>query len=87
MHIVTLMHEAKELMETGWISLPRPEAQHLIDIRLGRFPLYAVIEESDRIQRLAIEARDKSPLPEKLDRDIISTAISTAYLDFWKTRA
>jgi predicted nucleotidyltransferase len=37
MHMLRLLFEGIELLETGWITLPRPEKDLLISIRTGEF--------------------------------------------------
>ena len=40
MHVIRLYGEAKELMESGRITLPRPNRDELIEIRRGKYSLY-----------------------------------------------
>jgi uncharacterized protein len=82
MHVVRLFGEAKELMETGRITLPRPNKDHLIDIRLGKFPLSQIREMSRDLEAEALAARDKSPLQEKTDMKKISDLITYAQFYF-----
>src|SRR5208337_124527 len=44
MHVIRLYSEAKELMSTGYITLPRPEKDLLIDIRRGKYTLGQIKE-------------------------------------------
>lgn len=44
MHAVRIAAEAKELLLTGAITFPRPEAERLIQIRTGQVP-YKEVEE------------------------------------------
>ena len=46
MHVVRLYGEAKELMERGRITLPRPNKDELIAIRLGKYSLAEIKELS-----------------------------------------
>lgn len=87
MHIVRLMMEAEELMRCGWVTLPRPEKDYLMDIRRGKYPLNAVIEEADRLQRAALEAQQRSPLPEQIDRSEVSKLVSECYRQHWASKA
>lgn len=84
MHIIRLYGEAIELMETGKITLPRPNAAHLIDIRLGKFQLYEVKDMALELESKAKAMRDISLLPERVDRAAISALISEIYRDFWQ---
>lgn len=85
MHIIRLFGEAKELMETGKITLPRPNAKELIDIRLGKYKLTEIRTWARQLEAEALEASDKSPLPARIDRDAISKIIASQYRDFWAT--
>lgn len=85
MHIIRLMGEAKELMETGVITLPRPNADELIAIRKGQYKLYEFEKWANGLEKDALAAAEKSPLPERIDRAAISALISQIYLEFWET--
>lgn len=84
MHITRLLHEARELMQTGTITLPRPEKDLLIDIRKGKYKLYELEKLNDGLEREALAAKEKSLLPDSVDRKAISKLISQTYLDYWK---
>ena len=83
MHITRLLHEVKELMEAGTITLPRPERELLIDIRRGRFKLYELEQMNNELEVAALAAQAKSALPDRVDRAAVSRAISQTYLDYW----
>jgi predicted nucleotidyltransferase len=83
MHIIRLLGEAKEYMESGRIMLPRPNADELIAIRNGKYKLFELTEWADTLEREAIAARDKSSLPEKVDRLAISKKLADAYQFFY----
>lgn len=83
MHVVRLYGEAKELMETGKITLPRPNKDLLIDIRLGKYKLSEIREMAETLEAEALAAREKSPLSESIDREAISNLITYAQLQFW----
>ena len=52
MHIVRRYGEAKELMESGRITLPRPHREELIEIRLGKYTLAEIRELSLQLEGL-----------------------------------
>ncbi len=85
MHIIRLYGEAKELMETGKITLPRPNADELISIRLGKYKLTEIRTWARQLEAEALASSDKSPLPARIDRDAISKIIASQYRDFWET--
>lgn len=86
MHIVRLYSEAKELMETGYITLPRPDKNELIAIRQGKYTLSEIRAMGRQLEADALAASDRSPLPARIDRDAISKIVATAYQDFWEER-
>jgi uncharacterized protein len=83
MHIIRLLSEAKELMEDGRITYPRPEVEVLKDIRRGKYKLTELQEMGEQIRAEAEKARDKSSLPDKVDRAAISKLIADVHLEFY----
>lgn len=86
MHIIRLYGEAKELMQRGRITLPRPNKDELIEIRKGKYRLGEVQELGRQLESEALAAQADSPLPETVDRDAISRLIAEVHLDFWDRR-
>jgi hypothetical protein len=84
MHLIRFHGEAQELVERGEITLPRPNAADLIQIRLGKYKLSGVIELGKVLQQEDSEAKSCSPLPAKADKEAVSRLIAQVYLDFWK---
>lgn len=82
-HIVRLLGEGAELMQEGTITYPRPDVDLLLDIRRGKYQLYQVHEMVNALENVLISCRDKSSLPETVDRQAISVAIADTYMDFW----
>lgn len=83
MHITRLLHEVRELLDSGTITLPRPEKDLLIDIRKGRFKLYELEQLNNQLEVEALEAAKLSGLPERVDRGAISRLVGQTYLDYW----
>ena len=83
MHVIRLYGEAKELMETGRITLPRPNKDELIAIRQGKYALSEIRQMGKDLEADAVAASAKSPLPESVDRDRISRLVTQIHLDFW----
>ncbi len=83
MHVIRLYGEAKELMETGSITLPRPNAGELVDIRNGKYKLSEIREMGRQLESEALNASDKSPLPDRINRQKISEVIAQTYREFW----
>jgi len=64
-HSLRLLEELIELMNTGKITFPRPNAGFLRDIKLGKVSLDEVEDWHTTLSCLAEEAEEKSELPEK----------------------
>lgn len=86
MHIIRLLGEGTEFMQSGQITLPRPEPERslLISIRTGEFgtleQLLALADE--KFGELA-QAEAKSPLPLDVDRNAISQLVAQTYMKFY----
>ena len=81
MHAVRVLEQAKELLSTGHITFPRPEAYTLLKIRNGEVPFKRVSELiTDGIEELEA-CVEKSTLPEKPDRHAADSIILEAYED------
>ena len=86
MHVIRLYGEAKELMETGHITLPRPNKDELIAIRQGKYTLSEIRQMGNDLEADALRAANDSPLPARVPREHISELISGIYLDFWQDK-
>ena len=56
MHVIRLYGEAKELMEHGRISLPRPDRDQLVEIRKGKYNLHEIQELGQQLEAEALSA-------------------------------
>ena len=83
MHVIRLYGEAKELMEKGQITLPRPNRDELIRIRNGKYSLTEVQELGRKLESDALAAQERSPLPDTVDRDAISRLLTDVHLQLW----
>jgi predicted nucleotidyltransferase len=84
MHAVRLLNEAIELMNTGKITLPRPERKLLIDIRAGQWTLDKLSNHVNQLFMDLDNASKTSSLPETPDRVKLSRIICEAYQTHWK---
>ena len=84
MHVIRLYGEAKELMEHGRITLPRPNRDELIEIRRGEYSLAEIQELGAQLESEALAAQTTSPLPDAIDRDAISQLLADVHLQFWR---
>jgi uncharacterized protein len=85
MHVIRLYGEAKELMQDGRITLPRPNKQELIEIRNGKYSLKEVQELGAQLESEALASQSTSPLPDQINRDAISKLISNVHLQYWSS--
>lgn len=76
-HAVRVANEAIELMETGKITLPRPERTLLKAIRLGKIPFDRVQDMVEENLSLVEQAVAKSALPEQPDWAYADRLVST----------
>lgn len=70
-HAVRVAHEAIEFLTTQHITFPRPEAAHLLDIKLGKLPFQEVGEQIENLLLDVEEAVVKSKLSDSFDQKII----------------
>src|SRR5437762_2913424 len=69
MHIIRLYGEAKELMQEGRITFPRPNRDELVAIRSGKYSLAEIQELGRQLESEALAAQAGSPLPDIVDRN------------------
>ena len=85
MHVIRLYGEAKELMENGRITLPRPHRHELIEIRKGKYSFSEIRELGAQLESEALATQASSPLPDEVDRDAINVLLADTHLRFWGT--
>jgi len=64
-HSIRLVRQVTELMETGSMVFPRPEAEMLLDIRNGKYTKEKMEEIYSQVVSVAEAARKKSVLPDR----------------------
>jgi hypothetical protein len=78
-HAVRVARQAIELLTTGNITFPRPDAPQLLQIKQGLLPYSAVAEELEGlVEQVEIVAAD-SALPEKSDHRLIDDTVLRYY--------
>ncbi len=83
MHVIRLLGEGIELMQTGQITYPRPNKELLIRIRSGQVDLESIRELADMLFTDLDGAQASSHLPDNVDRDLASQFLVDFYLKFW----
>lgn len=86
-HAVRVGHEALELLATGWITFPLPNATHVRAIKVGELPYAAVAEEIEWLLERIEAAQATSALPEAPDLRFIDDIVCGAYGDVVRARA
>ena len=64
-HSIRLVKQVTELMETGTMVFPRPDAELLLDIRNGKYTKEELEELHNEVVAEAEAARDRSVLPDR----------------------
>jgi predicted nucleotidyltransferase len=72
-HLIRALRVCVEFLQTSEMIVKRPDAQELIAIKQGQWPLEQVHEEAELLFTRAQEAYHTSSLPEKPDRAKIET--------------
>jgi hypothetical protein len=78
-HAVRVGHEAIELLKYHEIYFPRPEAAHLLDIKLGKLAYKEVAEEIENLLEQIEAAAKVSTLRDEADLKFIDDFVYTAY--------
>lgn len=85
-HLVRLMQEGKELLLSGKITLPRPEAEELIAIRNGKYSYDELLSEVENFDSDFERFYEESPLPHSADIngivELYLNILSTNYSGF-----
>lgn len=68
-------NEAIELLESGHITLPRPEARHLVDVKTGRLAMEDVVAEIEAALQRIEALKATTTLPPEGDRGVAETLV------------
>ena len=79
-HAVRVGGEAIELLTTGNVTFPLPNATHVLDIKLGKLSYNQVAEEIEQLLVGVEEASAKSKLPAEADQDFIDHLVYDEYM-------
>jgi len=85
MHVMRLLGEGIELMQTGEITYPRPNKSLLIAVREGKYDQAFLKDMTDQLFADLDKAQAESDLPESVDREAVSKFLTTFYLNIWGT--
>jgi len=79
MHAVRICRQSKELLLTGQVIFPRPDAAELLQIRTGQRPYKEVAEMIEQGLIGMEDASKASPLPEKPNFELAEQIVLSAY--------
>lgn len=80
-HAVRVGTQAIELLEAGHIKFPLYNAEHLLEIKLGKLPFNVVGEEIENLLVKVEQAGQNSKLPEDSDYDWIDNFVYRTYIN------
>lgn len=85
MHVLRLLHEGIQFVNTGWVTLPRPEGERaeLLAVRRGEWSGERVLGEAYRLFAKLDSAVEHSPLPEEVNVEAVRKLVTEIYLDAW----
>jgi predicted nucleotidyltransferase len=78
-HAIRVAQQAIELLNTGHITFPRPEADYLLKIKLGEYPYKGISEHLEALVEEVEHASRTSKLPESSDREVADLMILNLY--------
>jgi hypothetical protein len=78
-HAVRVARQAIELLTTGNITFPRPDAAELLTIKQGVIPYSLVAEQLEELVEQVEIVAESSPLPEKSDHRLIDETVLRYY--------
>lgn len=80
-HALRIGYEAVELFDTGRITLPRPEASRLVDVKLGRVDADDAGAEIVALLAEMEKAAERSGLPEAPDTEFLERLVIDAHAE------
>lgn len=86
-YIVRLGLQGEEMLLTGKMTLPMPEAQRNLvrAVREGKYKFHEISELIIQAENQVVQAYEKSTLPEKPDHKFMENWMLNVYLYHWKT--
>ncbi len=83
MHVLRLGYQGRELLETGRISLPMREREHVFAVRRGQVAFDEVLTEIGELERELEDLIETSPLPPDPDDAAVDAFLVRAYREHW----
>lgn len=76
-HIVRILHQCLEILKTGELTLPRPEANFILNIKRGHYKIETIVQEYVELKDEIREWEQKSELPDRPNFDEVSKNVSS----------
>lgn len=88
MHILRLGFQGRELMTTGRLTLPMPEADRafVYAVRLGEVPMQDALTKAGELERDIKDLLHDAPIPAEPAREEIEAWMVRQYVEHWKAR-
>ena len=85
-HLVRLLYEGKELLETGSLVFPLKESQLILDIKNGKYEMVDVIAMADDLETELRYAKEHSNLPKNPNYHAIQELSKEMLYDWFKLK-
>lgn len=82
-HLIRLLYEAKEILETGVLEFPLRNRQEILDIKTGKYTLDEVLARSEELEKEVDEIFKTTKLPHTNDMKAISDFLVDMLKDYW----
>jgi hypothetical protein len=76
-HLLRLLFEGEELLNTGKLKFPLDNAEYLLAVKQGKYTLEYVLETAEAIEKRMENAKENSNLPEKPRFDEVNDLIKS----------
>lgn len=86
-HAVRVGQEALELLNTGHVTFPLPNAQHILAIKKGLIPYDVVAEEIEQLLEDVQKASETSSLRDEPDQQFIDDLVAQVYTGIVRAQA
>lgn len=83
-HLIRLLRMGIEFLRTGELTVTRPDARELLDIKQGKWTLERVQAEANELFENISEVYDKSPLPLAPNKAKAEELLMNIIEDFWR---
>lgn len=83
-HLIRLLYEGKELLETGDLQFPLKTADLILDIKNNKYSMNEVIEMSDVLENELRDSKEKSSLPSNPNFKVVNELCKHIMKDFYR---